>query len=314
MILIREAEPHDTGALRELFKICFGKEVSEEEWLWKYRRSPLGSSSFVAVFNGKVIAHYGGFRLRFYSEGRVLSAMQGCDVMTHPDFRARIFSKRGIIIRTAEAFFKANQTEFIYGFPSERHGRLKALQLGFERHRHICLLRKRVKKPLINLMIVSNKGWNHISSYDIDRIWYKTRDNLSLSIEKLSSYIFWRYRDRPNNDYEVISFRWIWKKELAGYAIVKQKGEILHVLELFSTSKAYKTIASSLEEYAFKKGCHEINLWLNPSERLYKVFIDMGYGSGQAIPLIVKVFEGSSISGDYFYNNYSYRMGDYDAS
>lgn len=315
-LLIREATEDDIDALRELFRVCFNKEVSGQEWIWKYRRSPLGSSSFVAEDNGRVVAHYGGFRLRFYSGGRIIDAIQGCDVMTHPEYRARPFSKKGIIARTAEAFFKMNPAEFIYGFPSERHGRLKALQLGFEAHRYINLLKKKIMRRQLNPFVRVQHGWGNISPHDIDRIWDCYKKNLKLSIEKKSDYIYWRYRGRPNNNYSLLSFRSLFRHEAIGYAIVKKEDKLLHILDLFiAGNKAMqKRVVIALENYAVKMGMSEIDLWKNPIDSTYSTFREAGYEPHEGIPYIVKVFEGSSISEGFFYDNYCYSMGDYDAS
>ena len=158
---------------------------------------------------GRSLPITAGFRLNFCTKGTVLNAYQGCDVMTHPQYRARIFSKKGIIVKTAEAFYKANPMEFIYGFPSERHGRLQALQLGFEKHHYINIMKKedssfRFRK---NLFLRMEEGWDRIRAGEIDAIWASTRDSYPLSIEKTSGYIFWRYRDRPGRNYEVIALR-----------------------------------------------------------------------------------------------------------
>lgn len=315
--LIREATEGDTDALRELFRVCFNKKISQEEWFWKYRETPFGSSSFVAEDNGRIVAHYGGFRLRFYSGGRIIDAIQGCDVMTHPEYRAKVFSKRGIIVRTAEAFFQANHAEFIYGFPSERHGRLKVLQLGFEGYRYINMMKKRIKTRSLNPFIRVHSGWNSISPEDIDRIWNYYKHNLIVSIEKKSDYILWRYRQRPDNNYILLSFKGIFKQELIGYAIVNlEEDKILHILDLLIAGgkMTAKRVITAIENFALKRGINEIDLWINPNDRSFRVFKELGYESQKGIPYIVRIFEGSSISGESFYDNYCYSIGDYDAS
>lgn len=315
MIVIRPYKDGDEEGIRRLFHLCFGKELLPEEWRWKYQQSCLGSSSFLAEADGEIVAHYGGFRLHFCSQGTVLNAFQGCDVMTHPQFRARIFSKKGIIVQTAEAFYRANPMEFIYGFPSERHGRLKALQLGFEKHHYINSMKKENSDFLSrrNLLIKVEEGWDRIRAGEIDTLWAESRGFYPLSIEKTSSYIFWRYRDRPGRTYEVIALRGFIKRDLKAYMVVKSDGNVLRVLDFFVTpSLDFRKFLSVLENLAIRKGARYITFWVNPAEECFGRLKSNGYKDDRDIPYIVKVFENSGISAQYFLSNYCYRHGDYD--
>jgi hypothetical protein len=316
-MIIRPYEEGDEEGIRRLFHLCFGKELSPEEWRWKYQQSPLGSSSFIAEADGEIIAHYGGFRLNFCSKGTVLNAYQGCDVMTHPQYRARIFSKKGIIVRTAEAFYKANPMEFIYGFPSERHGRLKTLQLGFEKHHYINVMKKEESdfRSQRNLLLRVEEGWDRIRAGEIDAIWAEIRVFYPLSIEKTSSYIFWRYRDRPGRNYDVIALRGFLRRDLKSYMIVKSEGNVLRVLDFFVLSSFdFRKFLSVLENLAIRKGSRYITFWVNHGEECFEGLKSNGYKDDRDIPYIVKVFEKSRISPQFFLNNYCYRHGDYDAA
>ena len=316
-MIIRLYREGDEEGIRMLFNVCFGKELSLAEWRWKYQRSYLGSSSFVAEDNGEIVAHYGGFRLHFYSKGAVFQGYQGCDVMTHPRYRAKIFAKKGVIVKTAEAFYKANPTEFIYGFPSERHGRLKALQLGFEKHQYVSVLKKgssQFKSKRLSFLRLDS-GWDRISPAEIDAMWTMNRDFFPLSIEKASGYILWRYRDRPERNYEVIALRGLLKRDLKAYVIVKTEENVLRILD-FSVLPAFdvRKVLSVLENLAISRGLQYITFWVNPVEKVFGELKACGYRVDRDIPFIVKVFEGSRITAQFFLDNYCYRHGDYDAS
>jgi len=295
--------------------VCFGKELLPEEWRWKYQQSYLGSSSFVAEDNGEIIAHYGGFRLNFSAKDTVLNAFQGCDVMTHPQYRARIFSRKGIIVQTAEAFYRANPMEYIYGFPSERHGRLQALQLGFEKHHYITVMKKESShfETRKSLFLKVEEGWNRIRPNEIDSVWARTRDFYPLSIEKTSGYMFWRYRDRPAKNYELTVLRGFLKKDLKAYMVVKSEGNVLRVLDFFVLpSLDFRKFLSALENLAIRKGSQHITFWVNPVEKCFEELKSNGYKDDRDIPFIVKVFENSRITSQFFLDNYCYRHGDYD--
>jgi hypothetical protein len=313
---IRPTRKHDEEGIRELFKTCFGKELSHEEWLWKYKYSYLGSSSFVAEDGGNIIAHYGGFKMRFYSKGRVFNAYQGCDVMTHPRYRARLFAKRGIIVKTAEAFYEASPTEFIFGFPSERHGRLMSLQLGWEKSRLINVMEKDSDfKADRNPFLKIETGWERIDPQEMDNLWREIRDLHSLSIEKESRYILWRYRDNPQKRYEVVIFRGLLKRYLKAYVIVRMDNNNLSVLDFFvSKEMNFRKVLAALEHFAIKRKAKGISLWVNPEEGIYKILRNAGYRDGKGIPYAVRIFEGSGLPPDFFLDQYCYRLGDYDAA
>ena len=315
MIIIRPYKEGDEEGIRALFNVCFGKELLPAEWRWKYQQSCLGSSSFIAEADGEIVAHYGGFRLNFCTKGTVLNAYQGCDVMTHPQYRARIFAKKGIIVKTAEAFYEANPMEFIYGFPSERHGRLKALQLGFEKHHYINIMKKEASSFRFrkNLFLRMEEGWDRIRAGEIDAIWASTRDSYPLSIEKTSGYIFWRYRDRPGRNYQVIALRGFLRRDLKAYMMVRTEGNVFRVLDFFVLpSLDFRKFLSVLENLAIRKGSRYITFWVNPGEKCFGGLKSNGYKDDRDIPYIVKVFEHSRISPQFFLSNYCYRHGDYD--
>jgi Acetyltransferase (GNAT) domain len=317
MITVRQTTELDEIGIRNLFKICFGKELSQSEWCWKYKDSYLGSSSFLAEDDGRIVAHYGGIKTRFYSRGTFFDAYQGCDVMTHPDYRARFFSRRGIVIRVAEAFYDANPMDFIFGFPSERHGKLMALQLRWETYRIIHVLKKDCSKLRRhrNLLLKIETDWDSLAPHEIDRMWAESRNFYELSIEKDSRYIRWRYRNNPRQKYEIVSFRGLLRRDLKALLIFKIENDNLFILDFFVSRDMNPGKAITLiEDIAVIKGARSISVWVNPREGIYEDFKRALYREEQDIPYSVRIFEEPKISGGYFLDQYCYRYGDYDAA
>lgn len=316
MINIRSSTEHDEEGIRILFKTCFGKELSHDEWLWKYKHSYLGSSSVVAEDNGNIVAHYGGFRMQFYFSGKTLNAYQGCDVMTHPKYRARLFTKRGIVVKIAEAFYEANPMEFIFGFPSERHGKLMQLQLGWEPYKFISVLTKEVGDSAAIKNINYRPGWEFFKSELMDTLWSTCRDKYSLTIVKDSKYIMWRFRDNPSKKYEILTFySGFLRRKLNAIAIFFIQNDELFLCDLFSLKSEDDTIIfSSLEHFAKERNLKRIRLWINPLEKIYDDLRQLGYHKEQGIPYSVRGFKGSNITPEFFMKNYCYKMGDYDAA
>jgi hypothetical protein len=316
MINIRPSTEQDEEGIRTLFKTCFGKELSHEEWLWKYKRSYLGSSSVVAEDNENIVAHYGGFKMQFYSRGNTLNAYQGCDVMTHPKYRARLFTKRGIVVKIADAFYKANPMEFIFGFPSERHGRLMQLQLGWAPYQFISVLMKDERDFMTDKRIRYRIGWEFFKSDGMNLLWDECKDRYPLTIFKDSKYIIWRFRDNPSRKYEILTVSGgFLRRRPNALAIFFIQNEEIFLCDFFSLkSEDTAVIFSSLEHFAKERGLRRIRLWVNPLEKIYNVLRQLGYREEQGIPYSVRGFEGSTITPEFFMKNYCYGMGDYDAA
>jgi hypothetical protein len=312
-MIIRPFRDGDQEGMRDLFRACFGREMSAEEWIWKYRNSYLGSSAVVAEDNRRIIAHYGGLKMRFYYKGGALDAYQGCDAMTHPEYQSR-----GIIVKTALGFYKANPgREFMFGFPSERHAVVAANWLGWEKHVFINEMVKEVSRAGFRSrsLVRVESGWDRIDAEEIDTLWAGTKDSRNLSLEKRSDYIHWRYRDCPGKQYEVIIFRGRFVNDLKAYVVVLEQGDELRVLDLVaSRSMKVKKLMCCLEQRAAAKGRKTIRLWMNPREPKRGELRDAGYREEKGIPLTLRIFEGSDFAPACFFERYNYSMGDYDAA
>jgi len=313
---IRSFAKNDEVKVRALFKICFGREMPHEEWAWKYKAAPWGSAAAVSLYGDEIVSHYGGIRMKFYSQGRTLEAFQPCDVMTHPKYRARIFARRGAMIRAGEHFFAANKMDFAFGFPSERHAILGTKQLGYTEHDHVTALNKEVSgmRRIWSPLLKAETGWDAADRGELDALWEKVRNDYPLSIEKKSPYIFWRYRDNPAKEYEPLMVKGLYKKELKAFAVFSVKESRLSVLDFFcARGMKMETLFSLLENTAVKRGIESMELWINPNEAVFQTLTDYGYRAGKDIPYIFKI-HNRGINSSFLFEKYCYRMGDYDAS
>lgn len=313
---IREVREGDEGGIRALFAVCFGRELSRAEWDWKYKDSPWGGSGAVALEGGEIVAHYGGIRMKFYFKGKTFDVYQPCDVMTHPRYRARLFSKRGAMVKAGEHFYEVNPMDFAFGFPSERHAVLGTKQLGYTRHGYVSVLKKRVSASAAyagNLFRKIEKGWNSVSGKALDSLWEKVRDNQRLSIEKDSRYLFWRYRDHPTRHYEPLIVRGRFSNVPDTLAVISFGESELLIHDLFPCAKKDAgMLLDRIERIAAERGFADVTVWADPQEDLSEVFVGRGYMKEKGIPYIFKIMDGT-IRTSFLYDNYRYRMGDYDA-
>jgi hypothetical protein len=312
---IRHIKDEDEEGIRELFSACFGKELSHEEWTWKYRRSPWGSEAAIALDGEHIIAHYGGVGARFYAKGKPLTVYQPCDVMTHPKYRARIFSKRGAMVKTGELFYASIPMDFAFGFPSERHAVLGTKQLGYTEHSHVMVLRKKVSacKLFGNFFVKADSGWNSLDKAELDTLWKEAREEYGLTLDKDSRYLCWRYRDHPSGLYEPLLVRSRYGKTLQAFAVYAVRESELHVLDFFSVrSFKINTLLRLFENTAVRKGCEVVRVWVHPQESVFRAYERYGYTAERGVPYIFKILNGP-ITPSFLFDAYCYRMGDYDA-
>jgi hypothetical protein len=311
---IRNITDADEQGIRALFAACFGKELSHEEWGWKYRHSPWGSDAAIALDGEHIIAHYGGVGARFYAKGKILTVYQPCDVMTHPKYRARIFSKRGAMVRAGELFFGSNPMDFAFGFPSERHAVLGTKQLGYTEHSHVTVLRKKVGlyKPG-NFFVTVDEGWSSLNEVELDTLWKEAREEYSLTLDRDIRYLCWRYRDHPSKQYEPLIVRSRYSKALQAFAVCAVRESELHILDFFCVrSFKTKTLLRLFENTAVRNGLGAVRIWVHPHESVFRTFERFGYAAEKGVPYIFKILN-DQITPLFLFDAYCYRMGDYDA-
>lgn len=311
-MIIRPFRKGDEEGIRSLFKECFGREMSSDEWFWKYMNSYQGTFSAVAEHNGKIISHYGGLKMNFYYNGKFFNAYQGCDAMTHPAYRSR-----GIIVKTALCFYEAfSGSDFMFGFPSESHAIISAKYLGWEKHKFVCTMVKKANRDRYRLSRWRvETGWNKISAEEINSLWQESENSSYLSVIKKSDYIFWRYRDNPYKKYKLILFRSFFTGKLKAYAVVLEHAHELRVLELVYSKKLnIKMFITLLEQKAIEKDLKTVLIWSN---KLLPAFLELkkcGYVEEKGIPYAIKHFKVPNVLPIPFLEYYNYTLGDYDAA
>lgn len=313
---IRPFHDKDEKDIRDLFSICFGRELSHEEWVWKYKASPWGSYATVAVKGDNIIAHYGGIRIKFYFKDKTVYAYQFCDVMTHPEYRGRLFSKTPFIAMLNEMFYREKPMDFAFGFPSLRHARLQCKRLGGEGYRHVRLYKKEhMKRRTVSWKLKMKEGWEFLTDKKVDKLLIQ-HDDKSLQIVKNKKYLKWRYMENPLKDYRLLVFKKLYITK--GYIIFTLKDNWLNVLDFFLRDENdLKDMLISLEDYILKnlEDIRGIKAWFHPNESLIKYLEALGYSNEDDIPLIYRtVNDGCGVKYESFFENYFYRMGDYDDS
>lgn len=311
---IRYYQDTDEEKIRKLFHLSFGKELSHNEWDWKYKMSPWGSVAYVAVEHNDIIAHYGAVRHAVYLEGDMLWAYQSCDVMTHPGYRGKVSGKKPAVMRACEMFLKDNTMDFAFGFPNERNARLHEITLGWSPYRKVALFRKQLRRSseIKGKPYVLKIGWDTVNPEDMDDLWKRCNATQSLSIVKDSKYLLWRYVENPVGYYTLVALKDIIQKKSIALAVVKCSGHEMNVFDFIvqDSDEIFSFFWIMLEAYALKMQSEIVNVRINPGERYSEYLAELNYSIIEDIPLFVKITDESKMSQPNFFSKYSYRIGD----
>jgi hypothetical protein len=315
--IIREFTEKDISGILDLFSLSFGKEASQAWFLWKYQKSPWSARGYVVLHKEDIVAFYGGLRLQFISGEEMLWAYQFCDVMTHPKYRGKIFGKNPVIIRVARLFQEENAMDFAFGFPSERHARLQTMMMGATSYKHIIGFRKPLHSKRTSALYPYRMavGWEHLSEKDMDVLWEKSSKRLSFALVKNSRFLVWRYREHPDVKYLAIVMKRLLSRKPRAFAVAKVTGNELHVLDfLIAEKELYSHFWAMIESVSCDLKATSIITWANVRDPLSAYLTQSGYEAFQGIPYGVRIVSDEKLSEQMFYETYSYRMGDYDAS
>ncbi len=134
-IVFRPYRPGDEASINRGFNEVFHTARALDEWRWKFPEVEGGRPIMLAFSERELLAHYAGIPVMFHVETDEIPAVQIVDVFSTKAGR-RGFSRRGIWVRTVEAFFStfgaSGRYPLLFGFPGKRALRLGILQLGYD--------------------------------------------------------------------------------------------------------------------------------------------------------------------------------------
>lgn len=131
-LVVREATAADAPGIRRLFARVFEKEMTAEEWSWKFERNPDGWFGVVAEADGEIVGNYAGWGMRFLLDGAERLVYAVGDVAT--DTTVRVLGKRSAFREMTDAFYTEVEgrrgAPFCFGFPGGRHVRISQRVVG----------------------------------------------------------------------------------------------------------------------------------------------------------------------------------------
>ncbi len=308
-IQIRNYQPGDENAICDLFERVFGKPMGKTEslrhWQWEFLENPVkGLLIKLAWDKNKLVGQYAASPMLMYADRRNITAALSKDTMTDP-----LYGGLGIFRDTAGALFseQTNAGEgFIYGFPNGNsiHGFINGLQWRklMPTPVHIRLLRitksfwQRISKSEQPSSIKGKGSLSHLESFLLklksaryklrlerefgdwaDELWQRCRDQHRLWVIRDKNYLNWRYVNKPENEYNIVS---VWKNDTpVGYTVLtcsnRNFGNTLFVLD-FMIDLSFQEAADLLIRYVVNvakcSACVFASVLLSPGSKYRRFF------------------------------------------
>lgn len=309
-LAVRLYKAGDENGITKLFREIFGREMTLEEWKWKYLSDGNNKvySSVAVTETGEIVAHYGGMVHQMVFNGKEIRGLSIGDIMVHPKYRGtKLFKK------VAELVPEEAVTDGImlgYGFPKER-AMLLAEKLGL--YEKIEDVYEAYKETRFNNNINRFIYKLFPISYDdprIDSLWESVQSEIGLSVIRDRVYFNWRYKRHPFFKYELWGFKGRFSNRLLGIVILRRENEKILISDFVCKKDMLKPLLQKTENYASTCGFKTLSLWL--PEYLSKEIGDLAFNiklTGTCIPRTThdKTLKKNEIKGKFFYT-----MGDTD--
>lgn len=309
-LLIRMYKDGDEGRIVSLFKEVFGREMSLEEWRWKYtgRGNKKVYSAVALNETDEIIAHYGGMPHRMIYQGKVIYGMAIGDVMVHPKLRGLKLFKKTAALVPDEAV--KDGILLGYGFPNER-ALLLPQKLGlYEKVEDVFEATKEVR-----FHNSFNRYFFKFSplSFDdngIDALWESVKHELHLAVVRDRKYLKWRYHLHPFLKYELWGLKNRFGNKLQGIAVLRQDQERMLFIDFICRPDMIEPLFLKAENYASAIGKKFIVLW-HP-EYLSDRLLSLGFSVKPSLTCIPRTTHELTLKKEAIKGNFFYTMGDTD--
>jgi hypothetical protein len=309
-ITVRLYQPGDEIGITTLFREVFGREMTIEEWKWKYTgRGNKKVYSAVAVNSAQgTVAHYGGVPHRMICRGREMYGLAIGDVMVHPRLRGLKLFKKAAGLVPDEAV--KNDIFLGYGFPNERALRLpeklglyEKIEDVYEATKEVCFHNTAARYffRFFPLQFEDNR---------IDDLWNDVKAHLRLAVVRDREYLKWRYQRHPFYSYELWGLQRRWGGRLLALAVLRREDERMLLIDFVCRFEMLKDLFMKVESYSWTAGSKLLVLW-HP-EFLNSRLKTLGFAVGPSLTCIPRTTHELTMKKEEIKGNFFYTMGDTD--
>jgi len=264
---IRLYKKGDEQQITGLFQEVYGKNLTIEQWKWKY----LGQGNlrvWAAVAeneNQEIVAHYGGLPVRMFFRGRHIIGCQCVDAMVRKEYRAK---EQGIP-QAGSAFHKISNLlyetfgTFFYAFPGDvyynwgrKTGHIEEC-IEVPEYRHDCS--SHMTHSAVRLYSLKPIEWTDIR---IDELWDRVKGNLGWAMIRDREFIAWRYKSNPFYQHRIYGLEKVFSRKLSGWVIVRENGDDLMVMDMVFEDGALEVLLRETIHIGRSMGKKQVRLWL----------------------------------------------------
>lgn len=203
---IKDYKNDDENEILELFEIVFKQKLSIENWYWRFRDNPAGQYMIKLMWDKeRLVGHYAVSPVIMNVDNQQILTAHSLTTMTHPDYTGR-----GIFKTLSKAMYQNlenNQDcKAVWGFPNNNshYGFVKRLEWKNLAILHTLGLDYNQLKPKgvsFNVKAIDKFDFTHQSF-----ISSKIRNLAKVFIETNTSYLNWRFINKPNSNYFCFEF------------------------------------------------------------------------------------------------------------
>jgi len=269
--IIRPFEPEDEPGVLALWREAFGRDMSYDIWRWKYRDNPFGRQIMLCLHEDATpVVMFACLPYPALCQGKRLWVSHAVDNMSHPRFRGTISGRRGLFVRTAEAFFQTyagpGKSTFVYGFPGQRHYRLGQLLLDYmQLQGGIAYLEAETEKIRCNPKMFSGRLRTVKPDHTaFDRIMRRAAREYSFCVQRDAKFMHWRFGLHPECTYELwmlFSFAALRPKGFVAFRVQGDHADAVDMLlnpDLLEVRDFWSRLAHKLA----RRGIRKIRTWL----------------------------------------------------
>jgi GNAT superfamily N-acetyltransferase len=278
-ITFKSYKTGDEKAIVELFEKVFKKPMGSPDsllhWKWEFESNPVKPISVCLAWDSdRLVGQYAVNPIRIWVSGKPVIMALSLDTMTDPDY-----SGKGIFKKAAWSLYQQlveQNISFVFGFPNVNsiHGFKQKLDwkiitvppvylcpitflppfqktmlnlsknLCFQTHK--LILKKRLikaEKNQLGLIIRKDVAFDSWA----DELWHKCCNQHDVWAVRDTTYLRWRYNERPETSYEYYT---AWHEgKIAGYVVtidkIRYEGPVTFVLDIMADFRI-KGIADAL--------------------------------------------------------------------
>ncbi len=215
-----EIHAGNAGEMCQLFAQVFGKSLSVDYWQWKYRQS--GGHGIGAWDGEQLVAHYGGIGVDVVLDGKLVRAVEICDVMVSPAVRNSVRKYSPFYLATSTFIDRfvgyGQEFELGFGFPNDRH-LLLAERLGF--YSEVGTMSElrfpkaaaRFTDRFNHWQSVEADQFSHHAN-ELDALWEQMWRSMPAAIvpSKSAAKLQYRFLQHPEHRYQV----WLLRQRITG--------------------------------------------------------------------------------------------------